>query len=212
MVLVVVKYRVVFASYGQLIPLDGGGFRFGTHAAYFRIAGPNLVDVGARRAHEDSEEGINRHSGKHFTLPSRPPKSMFRPVARSSRTLHPSSPVRAHPLGARLASGIARSLGLAWGALGLRLGQRAAAGSRDREVRRSGANLSRAARSIAYALARASSPVRDGGVIREPSLASQPARHARAPMLAEHMSAHSHRAPAAQCWRATLAGRRLVKA
>ena len=65
----------------------------------------------------------------------------------------------------------------------------AGAGSRDRESDVSGANLSRAARSIAYALARASPPVRDGGVIREPSFASQPARLTSPSMWNEHHSA-----------------------
>ena len=59
----------------------------------------------------------------------------------------------------------------------------------------SGANLSRTVRSIAYALARASPPVRDGGVIREPSFAPQSARRARPPMLAEPMSAPLARQP-----------------
>ena len=57
-------------------------------------------------------------------------------------------------------------LGYGHGALGSRLGQGQAreAGTEKSDV--SGTNLSRAVRSIAYALARASPTVRDGGVIQ----------------------------------------------
>ena len=61
---------------------------------------------------------------------------------------------------------MSRSLGLITALSVQRLGQGQAreAGTEKSDV--SGANLSRAARSIAYALARASPPVRDGGVIQ----------------------------------------------